>query len=110
MRCPACQAQNPPGAPYCVQCAAELGRLCPACGFLNPLNHRFCGQCGTRLEGEAPAPTSIPLAPSSVRGRGGEEGEAHPPPDQRRDVTILIADLSNYTATIHDLDPEDAYS
>lgn len=110
MRCPACQAQNPPGAPYCVQCAAELGRLCLACGFLNPLNHRFCGQCGTRLEGEAPAPTSIPLAPSSVRGSEGEEGEAPPPPDQRRDVTILIADLSNYTATIHDLDPEDAYS
>jgi predicted ATPase/class 3 adenylate cyclase len=110
MRCPACQAQNPPGAPYCVQCAAELGRLCPACGFLNPLNHRFCGQCGTRLEGDAPAPTSIPPAQSSVRGSGGGEGEAYPPPDQRRDVTILIADLSNYTATIHDLDPEDAYS
>lgn len=110
MRCPACQAENPPGAPYCVQCAAELGRLCPACGFLNPLSHRFCGQCGSRLVKSAPALTPISPYPSAGReGVRGEE-EAHPPPDQRRDVTILIADLSNYTATIHDLDPEDAYS
>ncbi len=111
MRCPACQAENPPGAPYCVQCAAELGRLCLACGFLNPIGHRFCGQCGTRLEKSAPAltPTSPAQYQASARLGGGEE-EAHPPADQRRDVTILIADLSNYTATIHDLDPEDAYS
>jgi len=103
--CPACQAENPVGAPYCARCAAELGHLCPTCGYVNPFGHRFCGQCGTRLED---SPTS--------NGRGALTLQAQAPPGaqgpegQRRDVTILIADLSNYTATVHALDPEDAYT
>ena len=83
MHCPGCGFKNPPAMRFCGQCGEALPRACAACGFANPQGFGFCGQCGARLE-QAQAP-SAPSAPSAA-----DEIE-------RRQVTVLFADLTGYT-------------
>ena len=90
--------------------------LCPSCGFNNPAGMRFCGNCGTRLPEAAPqveeqtAPRTDDLGVMMGSDllermrRAGLEAAG-----QRRNVTILFADLSGYTALSSKLDGEDLY-
>ena len=60
-----------------------MARLkCDVCGFLNPSDHSFCGSCGAEIT-VADRSTSIINAPL--------EGD-------RRQVTIIFADISGFTA------------
>jgi class 3 adenylate cyclase/tetratricopeptide (TPR) repeat protein len=97
MTCHVCRHDNPPGAEACLACGAALTSSCPSCGARPPVNSSFCNQCGA------------PLDPSQARRRGGEtlftetsrEGE-------RKQVTILFADLKDSMDLLVDTDPEDA--
>src|SRR5829696_891456 len=92
--CPNCAAQNPERARFCMSCGAELAPLCPSCGAENPAGAKFCMECGTAL-----SPTSAaPAAPAPAA--------AEAPPEERRQATILFADLSGYTAAAERMDPE----
>ena len=64
---------------------------CPRCHAAVPANTRFCPQCGAAL-GAAPA-AAAPAAVSAAR----------------RQVAVLFADLSGYTALSSELDPEDVH-
>src|SRR5215218_757517 len=109
MHCPSCGFENPEGMKFCGQCASALGRRCPQCGFDNPPGFAFCGQCATPLTEQPPAPR--PQAPLSytpphltekiLTSRNALEGE-------RKQVTVLFADLKGSTELIRDLDPEQA--
>jgi class 3 adenylate cyclase/predicted ATPase len=89
MSCAACGTQNPAGARFCMACGAQLEHRCPSCGTPAPPEARFCMNCGSRLDGTAaPAPASDKL------------------PEERRQVTVLFADLSGYTAVAERMDPE----
>jgi class 3 adenylate cyclase/tetratricopeptide (TPR) repeat protein len=91
--CGVCGTENPDGARYCMSCGSQLPRRCAVCGNENPPEARFCNNCGSPLEeGAAPAPR--PEAPSEA------------PPEERRQVTVLFADLSGYTAVSEGMDPE----
>src|ERR671910_643838 len=79
MTCASCGTENPAGA---------LERRCPSCGTPAPPEARFCMNCGSALDGAQPAVT--PPAPA----RTGAEAL----PEERRQVTVLFADLSGYTA------------
>src|SRR5688572_32110676 len=59
---------------------------CPVCGSSNAPEARFCNQCGAAVAAVASAPAF--------------EGE-------RKQVTVLFADLTGYTALSARLDPED---
>src|SRR4051794_3336880 len=83
--CSACGAESPAGARFCMSCGAPLERQCPSCGERVPHDARFCIACGTSLDA-APAPAEHP--------------------EERRQVTVLFADLSGYTAVAERLDPE----
>ena len=61
---------------------------CQACGHANPALHRFCGVCGRPLE--------------SSEGAAGLAAE-------RRQLTILFADLAGSTRLSQHLDPEDLH-
>ena len=109
MQCPRCRHESPAGARFCGECAAPLGRTCPACRSLNPQGNTYCTDCGGLLAaaGEpqaAPDPhkyTPPYLVEKIHLGREAMEGE-------RKQVTVLFADLRGSLEILVDRDPEDA--
>jgi predicted ATPase/class 3 adenylate cyclase len=109
MRCPSCGFENPEGLKFCGQCANPLGRRCPQCGFANPPGFAFCGQCATPLTEQPPvsrsqAPLSYTpshLAEKIFTSKTALEGE-------RKQVTVLFADLKASMELLADRDPEEA--
>jgi class 3 adenylate cyclase len=87
--------------------------VCPSCGFANPEGFAFCGKCGARVTGTAvplqgsPAFTSprsyTPkhLAERILTSKAALEGE-------RKQVTVLFADLKGSMELLADRDPEEA--
>jgi class 3 adenylate cyclase len=120
MRCPSCQVENPSQNRFCEQCGAPLAARCPQCGAPIGPSGRFCGACGHRLIGpgaEAPAHVSRPwvaadqshfvaypptyLAEKILTSKSALEGE-------RKQVTVLFADLKGSMELLADRDPEEA--
>jgi class 3 adenylate cyclase/tetratricopeptide (TPR) repeat protein len=109
MHCPSCGFENPEGMKFCGQCASPLGRRCPQCGFDNPPGFAFCGQCATPLTEQRPAPqpqaplsyTPRHLAEKILTSKTALEGE-------RKQVTVLFADLKASMELLADRDPEEA--
>jgi class 3 adenylate cyclase/tetratricopeptide (TPR) repeat protein len=93
--CPECAADNPERARFCMSCGAELSPHCPECGAENPVGAKFCMECGSGL---SPGASAEPTAKGSA---ATEE-----PPEERRQATVLFADLSGYTAAAERMDPE----
>ena len=112
MKCPKCQYDNPETMQFCGKCAATLEKICPKCGFLNPGEFAFCGKCAAALKEarEAPSPDySAPqsytpkfLAEKILTTRSSIEGE-------RKLVTVLFADVADYTSMAEKLDPEQVH-
>jgi class 3 adenylate cyclase len=112
MRCPQCQQESPPGARFCNRCGAELPVACAACRHVNLPGSRFCAQCGRPVGGipAAPAAERFPspdaytphhLAERILTSRSALEGE-------RKQVTVLFADLKGSLELLADRDPEEA--
>jgi class 3 adenylate cyclase/tetratricopeptide (TPR) repeat protein len=114
MICPRCQSENPPNAAFCDQCGARLEWTCPNCGEPNRHGAKFCRNCGQSINQAAttaattvtgvPAPdTYVPkhLAEKILASRHKLEGE-------RKQVTVLFADIKGSTKLLETLDPEDA--
>ena len=95
MDCPSCQAHNSDDRRFCAECGAPLAALCRDCGFENQPGARFCGGCGRALG--AASPTAEPKG--AAEAAGGE----------RRQVTVLFADLAGFTALSSGLDAEDLH-
>jgi len=112
MGCPSCGAENPSGARFCNSCGAPQVVACFGCGNGNPPASRFCNACGSSL-GVVPAPAQRDATPSPqsytprhlaekiLANRADLEGE-------RKQVTVLFADVVGSTELIRDRDPEDA--
>ena len=99
MKCPACQFENREGRRFCAECGVSLSSPCAACGFVNAPGEKFCGGCGVSLIAtELPAPDT-PVAPAETSLPAGE----------RRQVTIMFADISGYTRMTELLDAEDLH-
>src|SRR5947207_13376438 len=100
---------------FCGQCGAPLATVCPQCGAEVPAGFKFCGHCSASLvaapaapAGPAPPPgvaayTPKHLADKILRSRSALEGE-------RRQVTVLFADVAGFTALADPLDPEEVYT
>jgi class 3 adenylate cyclase/tetratricopeptide (TPR) repeat protein len=110
MPCPRCQHENPPGVKFCGECGARLDVACPACGAANPPGNKFCHECGAALAAAQPAAPPAPspqsytpqhLAERILTSRGTLEGE-------RKQVTVLFADLKGSMELLADRDPEEA--
>ena len=79
---------------------------CSRCGHENPRGARFCNGCGARLEAApaavAPRAYTPPhLAEKILTSRRALEGE-------RKQVTVLFADLKGSMELLADRDPEEA--
>jgi class 3 adenylate cyclase len=108
MQCPRCQHQNPTGMKFCGECAAPLASICPSCGAANPPENKFCGQCAAPLRTAPTAKFAAPdsytpmhLAEKILTSKSALEGE-------RKQVTVLFADLKGSMELLADRDPEEA--
>src|SRR5215510_7564308 len=112
MKCPRCQQENPPRSNFCLGCGTRLVATCGACGNDLPAGSRFCNKCGTPVstsESSAGQPrfaspesyTPKHLAERILTSRAALEGE-------RKQVTVLFADLKGSMELLADRDPEDA--
>jgi class 3 adenylate cyclase len=127
MKCPGCQHDNPEGATFCGECGTRLAAVCPSCGMANVPTNKFCHSCGTRIApaatpAAAPAPTPPPAPAAAVPGRFADP-HAYTPKHlaekiltskaaivgERKQVTVLFADVSGSTAMSERLDPEDVH-
>ena len=127
MICPDCGSDNPAGKKFCGDCGTALENRCPQCGADNPPNKRFCGECGAslaasdKLKAESQtasahlttnnlttnnvarsprAYTPKHLADKILTSRAALEGE-------RKQVTVLFADVKGSMELAEQLDPEE---
>ena len=109
MRCESCSTENPPGAKFCIHCAAPFKRRCRKCAFQNPPEARFCTQCASSLGEETgqPSRAAARSAPADIRV-AVESSELPPVEGERKTVTALFADIKGSTELEQDLDPEEA--
>ena len=104
MNCPRCAIENPPASKFCRGCGVRLDTMCPACTHSNLSGSRFCNECGHQLVSEAPANyTPKHLADKILKARSALEGE-------RRQVTVLFADLAGFSALAEARDPEEVHA
>ena len=110
MQCSRCQAENRDGRRFCSKCAAPLAVVCAACGFTNDPGDGFCGGCAQSLRlGVVTSPrfqapdsyTPKYLAERILTSKTALEGE-------RKQITVLFADLKGSMELLADRDPEDA--
>jgi class 3 adenylate cyclase/tetratricopeptide (TPR) repeat protein len=110
MKCPRCQHENPTGSNFCLGCGARFGISCSSCSNELPPGSQFCNKCGTpvALESTGQSRFSSPesytpkhLAEKILTSKAALEGE-------RKQVTVLFADLKGSMELLADRDPEEA--
>src|SRR6059036_67097 len=113
MKCPRCQAENREGARFCRECGATLSAVCWSCGAKVEAGSKFCDGCGASLDAppasgprasrfaspESYTPTH--LAERILTSKSAMEGE-------RKQVTVLFADLKGSMELLAGRDPEEA--
>jgi class 3 adenylate cyclase/tetratricopeptide (TPR) repeat protein len=110
MTCPRCRTENPPRARFCLECAAPLPSHCVHCGTALPAAAKFCFACAYPVSrprepdarfGTPAAYTPRHLAEAILASRTALESE-------RKQVTVLFADLKGSMELLADRDPEEA--
>src|SRR5437899_446135 len=113
MKCPRCQAENRERARFCRECGATFGAVCSSCSAKVEAGSKFCDGCGAPLAA-TPVPDPKPsrfaspesytpkhLAERILTSKTALEGE-------RKQVTVLFADLKGSMELLADRDPEEA--
>src|SRR5262249_11442222 len=112
MQCPRCRHEIESGAKFCEECATPLARTCTNCGRPLSAVAKFCPECahpaGSTVPLSAAADLASPerytpkhLAERILLSRSAFEGE-------RKQVTVLFADLKGSMELLADRDPEEA--
>ncbi len=110
MKCPRCQHENPPQAKFCLECGARVALTCTKCRSELPAGAKFCLECGEPVASQATAEprftspesyTPKHLAKKILTSKSALEGE-------RKQVTVLFADLEGSMELLADRDPEEA--
>ena len=110
MKCPRCQHENRPQAKFCEECAAQLAPTCANCGTQLSATAKFCPECAHPVAAGAvtqprfaspEAYTPKNLAEKILTSKSALEGE-------RKQVTVLFADMKGSMELLADRDPEEA--
>jgi len=112
MKCPKCGFENKPGKKFCTECGEKLSLKCPKCKSEVESDEKFCGECGFEIGkpiesfsvdySKPQSYTPKYLQDKIITTRSAIEGE-------RKIVTVLFADVANYTAISEKLDPEEVH-
>src|ERR1700757_2492926 len=113
MICPQCRHENAPNSAFCDECGGRLDAACPNCGEPNRQSAKFCKNCGQAISQTLttssmpitvgpPPHTYVPkhLAEKILATRHILEGE-------RKQVTVLFADIKGSTKLLEGIDPEE---
>lgn len=121
MQCFRCQHENRATARFCEACGSSLDLRCPSCDNEARPGAAFCGSCGSRLTGQPSA-----LGPARPVTLSSTESERKPlsytpqylaekiltsriaPEGERKQITVMFADIKDSTELIKGLDPEAA--
>jgi len=76
----------------CQLCGVKFASYCPACFYPNPTMGKYCFNCGTKIE-------SIEIRSSIQNFETLSEN--------RRNVAVIFADISGFTALSEKMDPEE---
>ncbi len=95
--CSSCSRENREGSKFCDGCGARLAVICPGCGANDP-GERFCRECGVSL-------TTGPLGTGSF-GSEAQPPAAREPEGERKQLTVLFADVQGSMDLQERLDPE----
>ena len=98
MQCLKCDNAIPPEANFCSACGAARPRECPKCGTSCEVQIRFCTNCGAQLASDALYNARDAAEASTSFGWTNAE---------RRQLSIISADLIGSVALARHLDPED---
>src|SRR5258708_34243455 len=79
MQCRVCAYENEAASRFCVACGASFAPVCVACGRVFPETARFCAWCGQ---------------PRKTDGRVADV------PGERKQATVLFADVAGSSARI----------
>jgi class 3 adenylate cyclase/tetratricopeptide (TPR) repeat protein len=109
MKCPKCQHENSADAKFCEACSAPLARLCANCACPVSATAKYCSQCGHALNRVPDAIhydsprnyTPQHIVDKILLTKAALEGE-------RKQVTVLFADIKGSMEAITDRDLEDA--
>jgi len=103
MHCPSCHHENRAEARFCEECATALEHHCGRCGAVRRSRAKFCDECGApttaTLERDRPAAPPEHLTRKILASRSALEGE-------RKQVTVLFADVKGSMELAEQLDPE----
>jgi class 3 adenylate cyclase len=108
MTCPRCQQENPAEEHFCMKCGTGLALACAKCHTELPTGAAFCVACGQAVATAPGGPrftspdsyTPRHLAEKILTSKGALEGE-------RKQVTVLFADLKGSMELLADRDPEE---
>jgi predicted ATPase/class 3 adenylate cyclase len=111
MECPRCHAENRADRRFCAGCGAPLVVTCRSCHFVNEPDAKFCGGCGAALA--APPVTASPTAAAMLSRTPAHLAERilstrHVLEGERKQVTVLFADLRGSMELLAGRDPEEA--
>jgi class 3 adenylate cyclase/predicted ATPase len=110
MKCTRCQQDNPTQAKFCLECGSALALKCAACGTELPAGAKFCLECGQSVNAQPGIATRFTspgaytpkhLAEKILTSKSALEGE-------RKQVTVLFADMKGSMELLADRDPEEA--
>jgi class 3 adenylate cyclase/tetratricopeptide (TPR) repeat protein len=107
MQCPRCQHDNAADAAFCDECGVRLEVVCTVCSQSNRPGAKFCRKCGKaglaqRARFNSPQTyTPKHIAEKILTSKAAVEGE-------RKQVTVLFADLKGSMELLADRDPEEA--
>ena len=119
MECQQCHHMNRLETKFCEQCGVPRIRRCPSCQHEVRSEARFCDQCGQaltvvtpaqetsslreavidRFHAQLPGYTPRHLSAKILASKSAMEGE-------RKQVTVLFADVAGFTTLCEQLDPE----
>jgi class 3 adenylate cyclase/tetratricopeptide (TPR) repeat protein len=112
MKCSSCQFDNPEGMNFCGKCGSPLTLTCPACGHQNPSELKACEMCKGKIDHKDVVPgyakrsaleyTPRFLLEKALKYKSSMVGE-------RKLVSVLFADVSDFTGLAEKLDPEDVH-
>jgi class 3 adenylate cyclase/tetratricopeptide (TPR) repeat protein len=126
MHCPRCAHDNPATGKFCSECGERLQAICPACKSPIAPTAKFCSECGQALAAAAPASAPAAVTPPTAEAAAPRfaSPDAYTPKHlvekiltsrsviegERKQVTVLFADVSGFTAMSERLDPEDVHA